>query len=115
MTSSLLDLLLGAKLVAVSALPLPAVRCSRRHYINVRTGCGVPASGVPSSETYGAPTHQVSLSPLPQTLGRENTYVALSAYHLLAVKLGCQSLERGFDEATTQTQNQMERRLLPQG
>ena len=40
------------------------------------------------------------------------TYVALAANHLLAVELGSQGLERGLDDATTETEHQMQRRLL---
>lgn len=43
--------------------------------------------------------------------GRE-TSVALSADHLLAVVLGCQGLERGFDDATAETENQVKSRFL---
>lgn len=43
--------------------------------------------------------------------GRQ-TGVALSADHLLAVVLGGKGLERGFDDATSETEDQMEGRFL---
>ena len=36
------------------------------------------------------------------------TYVALSADHLLAVVLGGKSFQRRFDDATTETEDEME-------
>jgi len=38
--------------------------------------------------------------------------VALAADHLIAVVLGSEGLERGLDDATAQTEDQVERRLL---
>jgi hypothetical protein len=69
--NSLLELLLGAELVGVSALALAAVGGT----------------------------------------GRE-TGVALAADHLVAVELGGQSLERGLDDTTTQTEDQVQGGLL---
>jgi hypothetical protein len=40
------------------------------------------------------------------------TYVALAANHLVAVELGGQSLQGGLNDTTTQTENQVEGRLL---
>ena len=40
------------------------------------------------------------------------TSVALSADHLLAVVLGGKGLERGFDDTTSETEDQMEGRFL---
>lgn len=40
------------------------------------------------------------------------TYVALAADHLVAVELGGQSLERGLDDTTTETEDQVEGGLL---
>ena len=39
-------------------------------------------------------------------------YVALSADHLVAVELGGKGLERGLDDATTKTENEMKSRFL---
>jgi hypothetical protein len=36
------------------------------------------------------------------------TYVALSADHLVAVEFGGEGLERGLDDTTTETENQVE-------
>jgi len=38
---------------------------------------------------------------------RRETGVALSADHLLAVELGGEGFERGFDDTTTETENEM--------
>jgi len=43
---------------------------------------------------------------------RRKAGVALAADHLVAVELGGQSLERGFDDTTTETEDQVEGRLL---
>ena len=40
--------------------------------------------------------------------GSGATYVALSADHLIAVELGCKSLERWLNDTTTETENKME-------
>ena len=40
------------------------------------------------------------------------TYVALAADHLLTVVLGGKGLKRGFDNATTETKDEMESRFL---
>lgn len=45
-------------------------------------------------------------------IGGDGTYIALSADHLVAVVLGSQSLERWLNDTTTQTQDQVESRLL---
>jgi hypothetical protein len=36
------------------------------------------------------------------------TYIALSADHLVAVELRSEGLERGLDDTTTKTENQVE-------
>lgn len=38
--------------------------------------------------------------------------IALSADHLFAVVLGCQSLERGFNDTASETENQVQSRFL---
>jgi hypothetical protein len=43
---------------------------------------------------------------------RRETSIALAANHLLTVVLGSQSLQRGFNDTTTKTENQVESRLL---
>lgn len=43
---------------------------------------------------------------------RGQARVALAADHLIAVVLGGKGLERGLDDATTETEDQVERRLL---
>jgi len=43
---------------------------------------------------------------------RWQTSVALAADHLVAVVLGGKGLERGLDDATTETEDQVESRLL---
>ena len=43
---------------------------------------------------------------------RGTTYVALAANHLVAVKLASKSLERGLDQAATETEDEMECWLL---
>ena len=43
---------------------------------------------------------------------RWQTCVALAADHLVAVVLGGQGLERGLDDTTTETEDQVESRLL---
>ena len=57
----------------------------------------------------------------PQKLGRSSlakkiiegiTYVALATDHLLTVVLGGKGLKRGFDNATTETKDEMESRFL---
>jgi hypothetical protein len=40
--------------------------------------------------------------------GCEETHVALSADHLVAVELGGEGLERGLDDTTTETENKVE-------
>ena len=40
------------------------------------------------------------------------TYVALAADHLVAVELGGKSLERGLNDTTTKSENQVESGLL---
>ena len=40
------------------------------------------------------------------------TYVALSAYHLLAVELGGEGLERWLDNTTTETEHKVQGRFL---
>ena len=87
----LLELLLGAELVGVPALALAAVGSTRREtglYTRVRAieRCFDRCEGV--------------------------SYVALAADHLVAVELGGQSLQRGLNDTTTQTEDQVEGRLL---
>ena len=45
-------------------------------------------------------------------LVRRETYVALAADHLVAVELGGKGLERGLNDTTTETEDQVEGRLL---
>ena len=40
------------------------------------------------------------------------SYVALAADHLVAVELGGKSLERGLDDTTTETEDEVKGRLL---
>jgi hypothetical protein len=42
----------------------------------------------------------------------EGPYVALAADHLVAVELGGEGLERGLNDTTTETEDEMEGRLL---
>lgn len=63
----------------------------------------------------GGTGRETGLLPLlvPGILGEgERTYVALSADHLVAVELGGEGLEGGLDDTTTETEDQMEGRLL---
>lgn len=41
-----------------------------------------------------------------------STYVALAADHLVAVELGGESLERGLNDTTTETEDQVQGGLL---
>ncbi len=86
----LFELLLGAELVGVSALALSAVRRTGRE-----TGLDVPVSHSPSKAV---------------SVGQ--TYIALAADHLVAVELACQSLQRGLNDTTTETEDEVESRLL---
>jgi hypothetical protein len=45
-------------------------------------------------------------------IGAATTYVALAADGLVAVVLGGKGLERGLNDATTETEDQVEGRLL---
>ena len=44
--------------------------------------------------------------------GFGRTYVALSADHLVAVVLGCKSLQGGLNDTSTETEDEMESRFL---
>lgn len=88
----LFELLLGSELVGVSALSLAAVGGTGRE-----AGLRYCVSDFSTDSI--------------AVIGQE-TYVALAADHLVAVELGGQSLERGLDDATTQTEDQMEGGLL---
>jgi hypothetical protein len=88
-SNHLFELLLGAQLVGVAALALPAVG---------RTG---------------RETGLRSLAPLePVRRQPESPYIALAADHLVAVELGGESLERGLNDTTTQAEDEVEGRLL---
>ena len=93
--SSLLQLLLGAELVGVTALLLAAVGGTGRE-----TSLGREVR-FPSS-----------LFACAGALVVAKTYVALAADGLVAVVLGGKGLERGLNDATTETEDQVEGRLL---
>lgn len=88
--SSLLELLLRSQLVGVAALALAAVGSTRRE-TSLKQGL------VGGDVRYEVP---------------RITYVALAANHLFAVELGGQGLQGGLDQTTTQTEDQVESRLL---
>ena len=88
--SRLLQLLLRAELVGVAALLLTAVGGTRRK------------TGLVSS----APVR------LTKTQDYGCSYVALPANHLVAVVLGGKSLQGRLNDTTTETEHQVEGRLL---
>jgi hypothetical protein len=93
--SSLLELLLGAELVGVTALLLALCVVS--------TSCW--ATGCVSRRRDGRATYAVD-SP------RGQAGVALAADHLVAVVLGGQGLEGGLNDTTTEAEDQVKSRLL---
>jgi len=76
----------------VSTLALPAVGGTRRETSLLR----------------GRLAYGRSCGFCGRSRGWGESYVALAADHLVAVKLRGESLERGLDEATTEAEDQME-------